>query len=176
MTEVRVAHTAQLDHAALDGVRALLDAAFDGLADADWEHAIGGMHALVLDGTELVAHASVVQRRLLHGGRALRTGYVEAVGVHPDRRGEGHAAAAMAAVEEIIVGAYELGALGSSEVALGFYAARGWRVWRGPSGVLTLNGVRRTPDDDGGIHVFPASAEVALDGELYCDWRDGDVW
>jgi aminoglycoside 2'-N-acetyltransferase I len=28
--------------------------------------------------TDPVGHASVVQRRLLHGGRALRAGYVEA--------------------------------------------------------------------------------------------------
>ncbi|MGH3870410.1 MAG: hypothetical protein ACRDSR_02680 [Pseudonocardiaceae bacterium] len=29
-----------------------------------------------------IGYASLVQRRLLHGGQALNTGYVEGVGVH----------------------------------------------------------------------------------------------
>ena len=41
------------------------------------------MHALASEGDRLVGHGSVVQRRLLHGGRALRTGYVEASGCAP---------------------------------------------------------------------------------------------
>jgi aminoglycoside 2'-N-acetyltransferase I len=82
----------------------------------------------------------------------------------------------MEALEGIIAGAYDLGALGSSDMALGFYAARGWRVWRGPTAALTPDGIRRTPDEDGGIHVYPLTAKLDLDGELTCDWRDGDVW
>ena len=49
-------------------------------APDDWEHALGGVHALLSEDGELIGHASVVQRRLLHGGRALRAGYAEAVG------------------------------------------------------------------------------------------------
>ncbi|WP_291407995.1 GNAT family N-acetyltransferase [Actinophytocola sp.] len=177
MIDIRLAHTALLDATDRAAARALLDIVFDGLLDDDWEHATGGMHVLVRDGADLVAHGSVVQRRLLHGGRALRTGYVEAVGVHPARRGEGHAAAVMTAVEEIIRGGYDLGALGSSEMALGFHKARGWRVWRGPTAALTPDGVRRTSDDDGGVHVLPVDGvPLDLDGELVADWRDGDVW
>jgi aminoglycoside 2'-N-acetyltransferase I len=176
VTEIHIAHTAQLDDATRSAARALLDVVFDDLTDADWEHAVGGMHALVWDGPRLVAHGSVVQRRLVHGGRALRTGYVEGVGVHPDRRGEGHAGAVMGALEQVIRGAYDLGALGSSEMALGFYAARGWQRWRGTSGVMTPDGVRRTPEDDDGIFVFAAGTTLDLHGEILCDWRDGDVW
>ena len=56
-------------------------------AEHDWEHALGGIHAIAYgDDGELVGHASVVQRRLLHGGRALRTGYVEGVGVRREAR------------------------------------------------------------------------------------------
>src|SRR5919204_117419 len=81
MSELRLAHTADLDADARRAARALLDAAFEGdMSDDDWEHALGGMHALVWEDGELVGHASVVQRRILHGGRALRAGYVEAVG------------------------------------------------------------------------------------------------
>lgn len=40
------------------------------------------------EGDALVGHASVIQRRLSIRGRALRTGYVEGVGVRADRRGD----------------------------------------------------------------------------------------
>jgi aminoglycoside 2'-N-acetyltransferase I len=176
VTTVRIAHTAQLADTERRAIRALLDVVFDGLSDQDWEHALGGMHAVVLDDDEPIAHGSVVQRRLLHGGRALRTGYVEAVGVHPDRRGAGHAAAVMAALEQVIAGAYDLGALCASDMAMGFYAARGWHVWRGPSSVLAPEGTLPTPDERGGVHVLPLATELDLDGQLTCDWRDGDVW
>jgi aminoglycoside 2'-N-acetyltransferase I len=175
---LHVAHTADLDAAMLAATRALLDAVFEGdFEPEDWEHALGGIHALVLDaGGAPVAHASVVLRRLLHGGRALRTGYVEGVGVRADRRGEGHGAAVMGAVERVIRGAYDLGALGTTEQARAFYVARGWRQWRGSSSALTPGGLRPTPDEDGGIYVLPGGTPLDLDGRLACDWRDGSVW
>src|ERR687888_2374798 len=81
MAELRVAHTADLDGATLAAARALLDDVFDGeLTDDDWDHGLGGIHALAFEDGELVGHAAVVQRRLLYGGRALRAGYVEAGG------------------------------------------------------------------------------------------------
>jgi aminoglycoside 2'-N-acetyltransferase I len=74
MAELRIAHTADLDPATLKATRALLDDVFQGdMTDQDWEHALGGVHALVSEGAELIGHASLVQRRMLHGGRALRT-------------------------------------------------------------------------------------------------------
>jgi aminoglycoside 2'-N-acetyltransferase I len=177
MTDVQVAHTADLDAATLEQARALLDAVFEGeLDEHDWEHALGGMHALAYDGGELAGHASVVQRRLLHGGRALRAGYVEAVGVRADRRRRGHAGAMMAALERVIRGAYDLGALGATDEALRFYEGRGWRRWEGPTSALTPDGIARTADEDGGILVLPVGVPLDLTGPLVCDWRDGDVW
>ena len=177
MTEVRVAHTADLDATTLAEARALLDAVFGGeLDDHDWEHALGGMHALAYAGGHLVGHASVVQRRLLHGGRALRAGYVEAVGVRADRRRRGHAAAMMAALERVIRRAYDLGALGSTDEALPFYEARGWMQWKGPTSALTPDGIVRTRAEDGGIYVLPVAVPLDLSAPLVCDWRDGDVW
>ncbi len=178
MDGLRVAHTADLDAAALAAVRGLLEAVFadDGFADEDWDHALGGMHAIVWEDGAPVAHASVVQRRLLHGGRALRAGYVEAVAVRADRRRRGLGGAVMAAVERIVRGACELGALGASDEGARLYAARGWHRWEGPTSALTPDGIVRTPDDDGGVWVLPAGAPLDLAGELTCDWRPGDVW
>ena len=96
MTEVRTAHTAELSTEELRAVRVLLDEAFDGgVTDDDYEHALGGVHVLVREGPELVGHGAVVMRRLLHGRRALRTGYVEGVAVRADRRRRGHGAAVL---------------------------------------------------------------------------------
>jgi aminoglycoside 2'-N-acetyltransferase I len=176
-TEVRTAHTADLDAATLAAARSLLDAAFEGrFSDHDWDHALGGVHALAWDGGELVGHASVVLRRLIHGGRALRTGYVEGVAVRPDRQGHGHGAALMAALEPVVRGGYDLGARSAAPAATNFYAARGWEAWRGPTSALTPGGVVRTADDDGRVRVLPVTEPLDLTGELTCDWRDGNVW
>jgi aminoglycoside 2'-N-acetyltransferase I len=177
MTTVRTAHTADVGAEGLGAARALLDEVFEGeMTDDDWDHTVGGVHALVWEDGELVAHAAVVQRRLLHGGRALRAGYVEGVAVSARRRGQGHGAAVMAALERVIRGAYDLGALGATDEAVGFYAARGWRRWEGPTSALTPAGIARTEADDGAIYVLPVAAPLDLSGALTCDWRHGDVW
>lgn len=174
---MRTAHTADLGPATLAAARELLGRVFaDDFTDHDWEHALGGVHALAYEDDELVGHASVVQRRMLHAGRALRTGYVEGVGVRPDRRRHGIGAALMRELERVIRGAYEVGALGATDEATAFYAALGWERWRGTTWALTPAGVVRTADEDGGIFVLPVSAPLELGGELTCDWRDGDPW
>jgi len=109
-------------------------------------------------------------------GRSLRAGYVEGVGVSEHRRGRGHGAALMAPLERVIRSAYEVGALGATDEAAEFYAARGWRRWEGPTSALTPDGIVRTEDDDGGIYVLPVAVPLDLSGALVCDWRDGDVW
>ena len=177
MADVQTAHTGHLEPSVLRAARALLDDVFAGeMTDADWEHALGGMHALAWEGDALVGHASVIQRRMWIGGRALRTGYVEGVGVRADRRGRGVAAALLDELERVIRGAYDLGALGTTDMARGFYEARGWKLWQGPASALTPRGIERTPDDDGGIYVLPVSVQLDLAGEIVCDWRDADVW
>ena len=77
MADVQTTHTAELDTATLAAARGLLYGVFDDMTDHDWEHALGGVHALAWEQGELVGHASLIQRRLLHRGRALRAGYVE---------------------------------------------------------------------------------------------------
>lgn len=176
MTEIRVAHTAELGADELNAARALLDAVFEDMTDDDWDHALGGVHVMVWEGAELIGHASLVQRRLLHGGRALRAGYVEGVGVRAHRRRRGHGSAMMEALEMVARRAYDVAALGATDEAALFYASRGWRLWSGPSSAVTPTGIQRTEEDDGCIYVLPLSAPLDLSGELTCDWRDGDVW
>jgi aminoglycoside 2'-N-acetyltransferase I len=132
------------------------------------------MHALVHDDDALVAHGSLVMRRVLHGERALRCGYVEAVAVHPGHRRRGHGHRVMASLEGLAP-AYDLLALCSSEQGRALYESRGWRLWRGPTSAMTPDGLRQTPDEDS-IYVLGGPADLDLDAAIACDWRDGDVW
>ena len=177
MPSIRTTHTADLDPATLDAARSLLFDVFAGdFGDEDWEHGLGGVHAVAYEGAVLVGHASVVMRRLVHQGRALRCGYVEAVGVHLDHQRRGIGTTLMTALKPYVVGWYDVGALGASDVARPMYATLGWQPWRGRLSALTPDGFRPTPDEAGAVYVLPGAASLDLDGELTCDWRDGDVW
>ncbi|HEV7191861.1 MAG TPA: GNAT family N-acetyltransferase [Jatrophihabitantaceae bacterium] len=173
---VSVAHTADLDARMIAASRALMYEVFDDMTELDWEHALGGMHAIATADGEVVGHASVIQRRLLHGGRSLRAGYVEAVGVRSAYRRAGVGSALMEPLERIIRSAFDLGALGATDDAMPFYGARGWQAWRGPASALTPAGIVATPDEQGAIYVLASGVALDVDAELTCDWRDGDVW
>ncbi|MEV0985757.1 GNAT family N-acetyltransferase [Streptomyces sp. NPDC049949] len=176
--DVLLKHTSQLGDGELRELRELLDLAFDGdFSDEDFEHALGGMHALAREGGELVAHGSVVQRRVLHGGRALRTGYVEAVAVRADRRRRGLGGRVMDALEGVIERAYVLGALSASADGARLYEGRGWAAWGGRIGALSPAGPVRLPDEEGSTYVWLPPGGVLEDpaGRLDFDWRDADV-
>ena len=174
---IETAHTAEFDQSVLGMARDLLDLVFEGeMTDLDWEHAVGGMHAVAWRGDLLVGHASVVQRRVVHAGRALRAGYVEGVGVHPAWQRQGVGGLMMQALEHIIEAAYDIGALGATDEAVPLYEHRGWLKWLGPTSAITPLGIVGTPDEDGCIYVLPCRTTLNIRGDLTCDWRDGDLW
>lgn len=173
----RLVHTADLDGDARQRVYQMVTEAFAGdFTETDWEHTLGGMHALICRHGAMIAHAAVVQRRLVYRGNALRCGYVEGVAVREDCRGQGLARALLDAVEQVMRGAYQLGALSSSMRARELYSSRGWLPWRGPTSVLAPAGPTRTPDDDGTIFVMPVGISLDTTENLMCDWRPGEVW
>jgi aminoglycoside 2'-N-acetyltransferase I len=173
------AHTSDLDGAVLAEIRALLDEAFEGnFSDHDWEHTLGGVHVLLRERGELVAHAAVVQRRLVIDELVLRAGYVEGVAVRYDRRGQGLGGVVMSEVEDVVRSAYDLGALSAGGRAARLYDRRGWQRWEGATWALSPDGPVRTEDDDDGVLVLatPAGATLDLTSSIACDWRPGDVW
>lgn len=176
MPEPHGAHTSDLAPATLAAIRELLSVSFDDLTDEDWEHALGGMHALLWHDGALIGHGAVVQRRMLRGGRTARVGYIECVAVRPSHQRRGHGGTVMAELERIIHDAYDLGVLSATEDGGPFYAARGWQLWTGPTSALTPGGIVRTPEDDGAVYVLPGRSPVDVAGELTCDWREGDLW
>ncbi|GAA3905200.1 GNAT family N-acetyltransferase [Streptomyces lacrimifluminis] len=174
---LRTAHTADLTRAELAAARDLLGAAFDGgFSGEDWEHALGGIHALVHDATGLLAHGSVVMRRALHRGRWLRVGYVEAVAVRADARRRGLGGEVMGALERFVDGGYDVGALSASVDGAALYEARGWQLWPGRISALGTDGVIHLPEEEGSVFVRRAAAGSLdpADGLVF-DWRDGDV-
>ncbi|HTI77059.1 MAG TPA: GNAT family N-acetyltransferase, partial [Mycobacterium sp.] len=96
--------------------------------------------------------------------------------VREDWREQGLAHALMDSAEQVLRGAYQLGALSASDAGRHMYTSRGWLPWRGQTSVLAPAGVTRTPDDDNGLFVLPITVELDTAAEITCDWRDGDVW
>ena len=173
----RLVHTADLDSDTRQRIHQMVTEAFAAdFTENDWEHALGGMHAVIWHRGAIIAHAALVQRRMFYRGTALRCGYVEGVAVREDHRGQGLVHALLDGVEQVMRGAYQMGALSSSARARSLYAGRGWLPWHGPTSVLTPTGPTRTPDDDGTIFVFPVAISLDTSAELMCDWRAGDVW
>ena len=162
--------------------RQLMDVAFarddedERFTDDDWQHALGGTHLLVREGDDVVAHASVVPRTIHVGGTHFTTGYLEAVGVRPDRQGQGIGSALMADVAEVIRSTSELGVLGTGRRA--FYTRLGWQVWLGPTHVVRDGVWERSPEDDGYVLVlrFGPSADIAITHPIACEERPGDDW
>ena len=106
----RLVHTADLDSDTRQRICQMVTDAFAGdFTETDWEHALGGMHALIWRHGAIIAHAAVVQRRLVYRGSALRCGYVEGVAVREDCRGQGLVHALLDGVEQVMRGAYQVG-------------------------------------------------------------------
>jgi aminoglycoside 2'-N-acetyltransferase I len=166
-----------LDASTARQARALMDRAFDGdFADGDWEHAVGGHHAVVVSGGLVLAHAAVVRRTLWVDDRPVATGYVEAVATSPEHQGEGHGTAAMQAIADLIARHHEIGVLSTGEHR--FYERLGWQRWQGPTYVRRADGDERSEEDDDGIMVLlhPRSPAVDLTARLTCEERPGDDW
>jgi aminoglycoside 2'-N-acetyltransferase I len=164
----------------VQAIRALAWAAFppgdEAFSEADWDHALGGLHLVLEHHGRVAAHASVVERELIVDDKPLRTGYVEAVATQPSLQGRGLGSQVMREASSYIRDRFELGALGTGRHR--FYERLGWETWQGPTMVRTPDGPRRTPDEDGYVLILrtPRTPPLDLAATLTCDWREGDVW
>ena len=172
----RIECTTELAAELVRPARALLWRVFDDMTEHDWQHCLGGGYVLAWDGAELVGFAAVRSRRLLHGDRPVRTGYVEGMAVAASYRRRGIGGRIMAEVECRIRADYELGALGSSDEGFPFYRHRGWQVWRGRTFVRTRRGPVRTAEEEGSILVYPSTFPLDLSADLSCEERAGEPW
>ena len=180
---VRTRRVASVDLAdgEIAAVRELLWAAFagvdGGMTEADWTHAVGGVHVLLELGGQIIGHASVVERELHVDDRPLRTGYVEAVAIDPRQQRSGFGSRLMREIGSHVAARFELGALATGSP--GFYERLGWQRWTGPLLVRTFAGPLRTPEEDDGLLVLlTPTSPPGLDrsASISCEWRPGDVW
>ena len=177
---MRLRHSHELSGDDRDALQCFLHQAFAGdFDDSDFDHCLGGVHVFAEDDRGIVGHASVVQRSLIAGDTVLRTGYVEAVAVGQRMRRRGVGDAIMTRVDDIVVRAYALGALSASDDGRPLYLRRGWESWNGALGVLTVDGLQASPDDDQHSALIlrtPSSVDLDTAQRLICDWRDGSDW
>ena len=174
MTDLRIG---KLPDELVGPTRDLLDRAFGGeFSDDDWDHAVGGVHAVLVDDGEVLAHASVVSRSIRVDGRWFEAGYVEAVAADPELHGHGLGSQVVDAVTDIIRDRDELGVLSTG--AQRFYERLGWTRWQGTSWVVDGGGVHRTATDDDSLMVLRTGETIDLrvDGEIACLARAGDDW
>jgi aminoglycoside 2'-N-acetyltransferase I len=180
VVDVTIAEPGELGRDDLDRAEALVRSAFgESFRAHDWLHGVDGVHVMVAEAGQLLAHASVVSRTLRHADKTFTTGYVEGVAVRDDQQGRGLGRVIMDQAETIIRARHQLGALNAVDTAAAFYAARGWQPWAGHTQANTPHGVVDTYDPHDRIFVLPlasATDRFAESSPLICDWRVGDLW
>ncbi len=103
MIDVLIAEPGELSPEVLDSGEILVRSAFgDGFRTHDWLHGVDGVHVLITEDRELLAHSAVVPRTLRHAGDVFDTGYVEGVAVRGDQQGRGLGRLVMDHTEAII--------------------------------------------------------------------------
>ena len=178
MSTLRLASSAELTRCDWDALTVLCEAAFQESWDGVWASIGPGIHVIATDQERPIAHAAIVDRPLYVGSDALRSGYVEAVAVLPERQGTGLGSTVMAEINRLLDERFQIGALSTGRY--GFYERLGWFRWRGPTWVRHADGTReRSAAEDDGIMVrstpvTPRSLDPAQ--AIAVDWRPGDVW
>ena len=154
VTSIRVVPSAALTVAEWSGLTDLCESAFKRSWGDFWESMGPGVHVIAEDdGGRILAHGAIVDRLLDVGDGTLRSAYVEAVAVLPERQRRGLGTEVMQVIDRMVDEGYELGALGTGTHA--FYARLGWVIWRGPTFIRERDGrLTRSADGDGGIMVL----------------------
>jgi aminoglycoside 2'-N-acetyltransferase I len=177
MPTLHSASNADLSVSFQNDLRQMLDAAFErDFSDDDWRHFTGGIHVWLLDGDTLISHGSLVPRTLESSGHRVLAGYVEGIATAEAYRRKGYGSQIMNRLNTLIRESYQLGALSTGTCA--FYETVGWERWRGRTFVDGPDGRQATPNDDDSIMILRTSSSpsLALDGDIVCNWRAGDVW
>ncbi len=156
-------------------LRPLFDLAFADFTDEDYEHGLGGLHVVVEQDGQLIAHAAVVPRELHLPEQVLDCGYVENVATHPRVRGQGLGAVVVRELNRLIVRDHQLGALRTGVNA--FYRRYGWLDWRGQTFEVDREGGWQPTDDHGQVMVLPTPGH-RLDPEqpIAAPQRPGKAW
>lgn len=164
----------ELGHS-LFNLREFLDEAFDSdFSDEDFAHALGGTHFAVVNDGHLIAHASVVCRRLSFDSRVFDAGYVEALAVALEWRGRGVGSKLLSELTAFCRENFVVSMLSTG--SHGFYETHGWRRMRAASYFESGSGLVRTAEEDETLMALSQLDDVLAARHVVCDFRDGDVW
>ncbi len=176
MLRIDTCHTRAVTPALFDDILALCEAAYEEPLAQEFQNVGPGLHLLGRLDDSLVAHAMIVDRTLIAGGKtALRTGYIELVATHPAHQHNGYATALLRALVPLLAH-HEIGALSPSDPA--FYARLGWESWRGPLSVRVAAGEAPSDAEEEVMILRLPTTPMELDPALplSVEWRPGDAW
>lgn len=153
----------------------LSDAYEDDFSEEDWLHTFGGVRFLGTINREIVAHGSVVPRKISINDELIAVGYLEGIAVSSNHQGQGVGRQLLSSISDFCLSEYQISMLSTDE--FDFYGNFGWKQFKGKSGVLLGTEVILTPDEDEGLMYLigktGSSQEILT---AYCDSREGDHW
>lgn len=177
MIEIEQFTTDEATEGFLNDLKELLTTSFGNqFSDDDWEHGLNGRHFAVFEAGSLVAHCAVVARTLYIDEKNYLCGYLENVATIPHRRLHGFAALAVREANQYISTHFEIGALSTSKSD--FYRKLDWKIWSGPTFVLTDGEWIPSDDEHGGIMILKTdlAPDIDLNRRIACESRSGDSW
>ena len=175
-----VVHSAALDSTARTAIITLCELAYEEDFSRLFELLPGSVHVMARDEDgALISHAAFVERWLQPRGHPLlRTASVEAVATAPAAQRRGLATAVLRRLTDAVAAepAWQLAALSPSDA--GFYARRGWELWRGPLAIRRDGAIDPSPGDEQVMIRRLARTPATLDPRvlLTAEWREGELW
>jgi len=157
-------------------IKDLLDLSYEGdFSPQDWEHTIGGQYFIGFLDDLIIAHGSVVSRKVFIDEQAVTVGYVEAIAVLPSYWQKGFGTQLMKEVTQFCLENYELSMLSTDENY--FYERLGWKRFEGESFARSGDLEVRTLEEDEGLMLLPGNAsQIGVIRRAVCESRSGDDW
>jgi len=157
-------------------IRALLELAYEGdFSPEDWEHTFGGQYFIGSLDDKIIAHGSVVSRKMITDDHVVTVGYVEAIAVLPSYWRKGFGTQLMKEITQYCQENYEFSMLSTDENH--FYERLGWLKFLGESFVRDGDKEIRTEGEDEGLMLLPGKkSQISLIRRVVCESRSGDDW
>ena len=157
-------------------LKRLLDEAFEGdFSEEDWNHSLNGTRFVGYMGDLVVAHGSVVKRKIWINEVEKLAGYIEAIAVLPSHWRLGIGSALMKEISQYCLENFDYCLLSTDEKS--FYRRFGWKDFEGSSFVLSgEEEVSTQSENEGLMYLLGVDVEIHSITKVVCEERDGDAW
>ena len=166
----------ETDNTQLEICRNVLNEAFDGdFSEEDWSHTFGGIRFLGFLEKRLIAHGSVVPRKIWIDATETKAGYVEGIAVEKSYWRRGFGSSLISEITAFCRAEFPISMLSTGEKE--FYRKHGWVDFPGES-FVSVNGIEiRTEEEDEGLMVLlGALSSFSIPRKVVCETRTGDFW